>query len=60
MKNIAEGFGFSTTEVDEQKDYEASIFQFLNNDNHQILIFKTDRKENPLALSRLFKHLNND
>ena len=60
VKNIAEGFGFSTTEVDEQKDYEASIFQFLNNDNHQILIFKTDRKENPLALSRLFKHLNND
>ena len=60
VKNIADGFGFSTTEVDELKDYEASISQFLNTFSHQILIIKTDRKENPLALNRLFKHLNND
>ncbi|MDB3905158.1 2-succinyl-5-enolpyruvyl-6-hydroxy-3-cyclohexene-1-carboxylic-acid synthase [Crocinitomicaceae bacterium] len=60
VKDIAEGFGFSIIEVDKLKDFETSISHFLNHESHQILIFKTDRIENPLALGRLFKHLNND
>ncbi|MDO7614777.1 MAG: thiamine pyrophosphate-dependent enzyme, partial [Crocinitomicaceae bacterium] len=60
VKEIAEGFGFSTVEIEKLKDYENAVSQFLNSDQHQILIFKTDRIENPLALNRLFKHLNND
>lgn len=60
VKEIAEGFGFSTVEIEKLKDYENAVSQFLNTDQHQILIFKTDRIENPLALNRLFKYLNND
>lgn len=60
VKDIAKGFGFSIVEVDKLEDFETSISHFLNHENHQILIFKTDRIENPLALGRLFKYLNND
>ena len=44
--------------MSEKKSLEDGINKFLNNNKDQILIIRTDQKENPLALQRFFKYLN--
>ena len=59
VKKIAEGFGFTAKVVSDHQKFENEFIDFFQNDITQILIFKTNRKENPLALNRLFKFLKN-
>ena len=59
VKKIAEGFGFTSKVVSDHHIYENELIDFFQNDTTQILIFKTNRTENPLALNRLFKFLKN-
>ena len=60
VKKIAEGYGLSVIEINELKYFEITIQKFIQNSTHQMLLIKTDRVENPLALRRLFKYLKND
>ena len=59
VKKIAEGFGFTAKVVSDHQKFENELIDFFQNDITQILIFKTNRTENPLALNRLFKFLKN-
>ena len=59
VKKIAEGFGFTSKVVSDHHKFENELIDFFQNDITQILIFKTNRTENPLALNRLFKFLKN-
>ena len=59
LTKIAQGYGFSAKEIIGHESYENELKDFMQNDSTQLLFFKTDRKENPLALNRLFKFLKN-
>ena len=58
-KKIAEGFGFSVIEENNLNKFETTINDFIQDMNHQFLIFRTDTYENPLALKRFFNFINN-
>ena len=56
--SIAKGYGFTIRQITEKESLKEAINKFLNENEDQILIIRTDQKENPLALQRFFKYLN--
>ena len=55
---IGKAYGLKVHLMSEKESLKEGIDQFLNEVKNQILIIRTDQKENPLALQRFFKTLN--
>ena len=56
--SIAKGYGFTIRQISKKESLKEAINKFLNEDQEQILVIQTEKKENPLALQRFFKYLN--
>ena len=55
---IAKAYGLCVRQISDKESHEEGINKFLNENEDQILIIRTEQKENPLALQRFFKYLN--